>query len=387
MVVHHVALVARPSLDTKTVGDAWWWITSSPLGILTSGHEFVLVFFVLSGLVVALPAIRDGFAWSKYYVTRLLRLYIPVWASLGLSAAFIVLFPRDSSLPVQDSWLASTNATTVTVAQWLADASLTRAGYDLNNVLWSLRWEIVFSLLLPLFVWVALRLRRHARLAFGVGMAGTVAGVLLGNAALSYLPLFFAGTVMAVRITELHEWAARRGPRFWLVTSIASVTVMTLSNQLVSWGLVGGGVRTALSGLSGLGAAGLVLCAIGSPAWQAFLTARVPAFLGKISFSLYLVQVPLIATVGYLVGDTQWMLVAAIALPLSVLVAWVFYRVVEQPSQRLARSTGQFAAARLESRSFSLSELRGEGMIDPTMLELATREARTTMLARGGVPR
>ncbi len=54
----------------------------------------MLVFFVLSGLVVALPALRKGFSWRAYYPARLARLYLPIWGSLALAAALVLLIPR-----------------------------------------------------------------------------------------------------------------------------------------------------------------------------------------------------------------------------------------------------------------------------------------------------
>lgn len=51
VVLFHLSLIARPELSETT----WAWLTQSPLKILFPGTESVLVFFALSGLVVALP--------------------------------------------------------------------------------------------------------------------------------------------------------------------------------------------------------------------------------------------------------------------------------------------------------------------------------------------
>lgn len=45
-------------------------------------EEAVLIFFVLSGFVLALPATLKAVRWRVYYVKRLVRLYVPVWGSL-----------------------------------------------------------------------------------------------------------------------------------------------------------------------------------------------------------------------------------------------------------------------------------------------------------------
>ncbi|MDA4895261.1 acyltransferase family protein, partial [Streptomyces sp. MS2A] len=90
VLLYHASLVARPWLDPA----AWTTLTETPLKLLLAGTESVLIFFVLSGIVVALPALRGGFDWARYYPARLLRLYVPVAAALLFAAALIVLLPR-----------------------------------------------------------------------------------------------------------------------------------------------------------------------------------------------------------------------------------------------------------------------------------------------------
>ncbi len=64
-------------------------------------------------------------------------------------------------------------------------------------------------------------------------------------------------------------------------------------------------------------------------------------WLGRISFSLYLIHEPIVVSLDRLLpGDNPWE-VLLIALPLSLLVAAGFYRLVEAPSLRVARWAGQ----------------------------------------------
>jgi peptidoglycan/LPS O-acetylase OafA/YrhL len=64
-------------------------------------------------------------------------------------------------------------------------------------------------------------------------------------------------------------------------------------------------------------------------------------WLGKVSFSLYLVHVPVLATLAFSWGDENWPLVLLAGMPLSVLVAWAFYAVVERPAHLLARASAR----------------------------------------------
>jgi peptidoglycan/LPS O-acetylase OafA/YrhL len=342
VVVFHLSLIAQPFLDTKSTGDAWWWISETPLRLATDGTQAVLLFFVLSGLVVALPALRKGFAWKKYFASRFLRLYIPAWGALMLAAGLIFCIPRVSSNVTSNFWLSNTNAKSLPPLTLLLDATLMKAGNGADNVLWSLRWEIAFSLLLPLFVLAALLIRRSWTL-WMIAIVGCVA-LTIGDPnhadGFFYLPIFFVGTLMASRLEAIQDWSRRRGRRFWMTALGVSLFFMVAS-QVFSFAAspssFAGGL---LWSLVGLGAAGIILCAIGFEPVRAFLNRRITQFLGRISFSLYLIHVPIIATLAFVLGDAQWWLVGLIGLPLSIGVATVFHRYVEVPSQRLAHRVG-----------------------------------------------
>lgn len=334
MVVFHVSLIARPALD----GATWAWLTQSPLKILFPGTEAVLVFFVLSGLVVALPALQGGFSWAAYYPARLLRLYLPVAGALVLSAALILLVPRDPSAMPEGSWMRDAQATTVTPMSLLSEASLTRRSYDIDNVLWSLRWEVVFSLLLPLFAWAALRATRRPLVLAGLCVAATILGRVLSVATLVYIPVFLLGTLMAVHLDELRRW---RPPNRWTLPLAA---VLAGALLIASWlarpldlPVI---ARDVLWGLAGAGAALTVLLAVLWPPLRAGLEARPVQWLGRVSFSLYLVHVPILATLVYLFGYPRWWLACLVAVPLSLGAAALFRRWVEAPSHRLSRAAG-----------------------------------------------
>ena len=345
VVVYHLSLVAKPYLDTGTVGDAWWWINSTPLKLLSAGTECVLVFFVLSGLVVALPALREGFSWKQFYGSRLVRLYIPVWGALVIGAALVILLPRDAGNAVSGSWLATTNAYSTNPALWFSQASLTRVSYNLDNPLWSLRWEVIFSVALPLFVLAAKLLQRFWIAAAITAAALSLSGRIIGSDGLLYLPVFLLGTILAVNLPALQAWADRRGRPFWSSAIVASLGLLILSSfprfiAPASWG-----TNVILWGCSGAGAAALVVCAIGSPQFGSLLSRRVPQFFGRISFSLYLVHVPILATVAFLLGEQYWWLVAIISLPLAIVTGWLFHLYVEEPSRRLAKRVGVAVAS------------------------------------------
>jgi peptidoglycan/LPS O-acetylase OafA/YrhL len=342
VVLYHGTEILRPTLS-PAAADAWSTVAATPVKLLFAGTESVLIFFVLSGLVVTLPALRPGFSWAGYYPARLLRLYLPVWGALVIAAILILVVPRSSAGLDPESWLATANSRRLDPLALLREASLTPASYDIDNVLWSLRWEVAFSLALPVFAGLAVLLRRVAPLAPAI--AGAALLSLLGRAleidALVYLPVFLAGALLAARLDTVQRWAAARGRVFWIAwagVSAALLIASWLARPLLEAGSLGDRI---LWGLAGGGAVGFVVLAIGSPAVARALSSRALTFLGEISFSLYLVHVPVLATLAFGLGPSNWPWVLALGIPLSLLLAILFQRLVDAPSHRLARRVGR----------------------------------------------
>ncbi|HXH32813.1 MAG TPA: acyltransferase [Plantibacter sp.] len=349
VVLYHVSLLARPFATGRISEPAWDIATETPLKLLFAGTEAVQVFFVLSGLVVALPLLRGGASWPGFFAARFVRLYLPVWGALLLASALILLVPRDPSSVSSGEWIANANATSVDPVKLLREATLTPVSYDLVNTLWSLRWELIFTLLLPLAVVLAVLLRRWALPLAALMAVIMVLGRVAGSDAAVYLPAFFIGTLIAVRLEDLQAWASARPRRLqWSVLTAVSALLLVaswISRPVVESSSTAG---QALWGLSGVGAAGLIVVAIGSPLARQILEVRPVLWLGRVSFSLYLVHAPILATLAFAFGDEHWWLVGIVGIPLSLLVAAGFFAVVEHPSHGLARRVGRAVQSLVE---------------------------------------
>jgi peptidoglycan/LPS O-acetylase OafA/YrhL len=275
---------------------------------------------------------------------------------LLFATALIFLFARDPGTAPDGSWLQNAQAHTVTPAGFFSEASLFRISYDINNVLWSLRWEVIFSLCLPAFVGLAVLLRKHAViLAVACGFL-TVLGRVIEIDALVYLPVFMFGTLIAVHLERLTTWAARRArPRLWAATAALACLLMVgswLARPVFEPGTL---ANSILWGLAGIGAALIIVIAIAWPALRERLERRPVQWLGKVSFSLYLVHAPILGTLGYLFGAEYWWAVGLVGIPLSVAIAAGFYRWVEAPTQRASRRVGIWVAERTTTRRRALA--------------------------------
>jgi peptidoglycan/LPS O-acetylase OafA/YrhL len=119
---------------------ATWALTRTPLRIVWAGPEMVVIFFVLSGYVLALPAVKRAWGWldSAYYPRRLLRLYLPVVAALAF-ATFLHLL-RANTVPPGATWFVTMQDLPLSLGHAVVDASLIAlpAVKAIDPVLWSL---------------------------------------------------------------------------------------------------------------------------------------------------------------------------------------------------------------------------------------------------------
>lgn len=357
VIVHHAFLtvpaLADPYLDPRAteVGSAAWWLTYTPAHLIWAGTEAVFVFFVLSGLVLALAAKPGWQDLRSYYAARLLRLYLPVWAAVAFAVLLAIVVPPQWS--AGSSWWMEAHTEVPSVGGILADLVLLVAPGSSNHVLWSLQWEVVFSLALPLFILLAgLRWAAwSAKVTASVLAIGVAAEI--GSVALSSLALFALGTLMATGRERLAQWAERLRsqprPALWWA-AILTVTAILLSSYWLAyapgWDLAGTGHAVAIArALQAIGACMVVFIAWHWPAARRVLESRLTQWLGVRSFTLYLVHLPVVTTVALVFGGSPPLAVTlAVAVPLSLLVTAVFFRYVERPSHRLARRIARLAA-------------------------------------------
>ena len=147
--------------------------TGGGLHRLLPGGQFVTLFFILSGLVLSIAPLRVGtgsYDWPRYQLRRIVRLAVPTCSAVG--ACCIV-----STVTVRTGWEAPGYAAMFAASppsEWLHDLltqldmlSMTTAGSRVDGSVlamvdlpsWSMCWELLFSLALPIYVVIATDMR------------------------------------------------------------------------------------------------------------------------------------------------------------------------------------------------------------------------------------
>ncbi|QTX05741.1 acyltransferase family protein [Agromyces archimandritae] len=346
VLVHHTLLLvpglAAPYFGQPTPPGLASILVHTPLHLAWAGTEAVFLFFVLSGLVLARSAGSAGFSWAGYFPSRIVRLYLPVAAGVLFALAVILLLPRTG--PTESAWLAS-RPDGYTPGGIVKDLILIGGSSDTVSPLWSLQWEVLFSLLLPVYLYASRRM--PVALQFAICIAASVAGNIVGNTSLKYLPMFGLGVALAAvwdRIPALVARIPHRiAPLVWTLFTLACLVVAGSWWYLVP--VLGLGRASAVTlGPVLLAIVGLVIAAVHAPGIRTLLSSRLFRRLGAISFSLYLVHEPLVIAVGHMLPHPEFALLLTV--PVSLAVAWAFQRLIELPAHRLARRVRRDAARR-----------------------------------------
>lgn len=309
---------------------------------LQNGPAAVSLFFLLSGFVLSLPVWRDKpQSYSVFIVRRICRIYVPYLFGLALSVLGASIFASHAVRGLSQ-WFYATWTGPIDWTLVLKHILFIGPSYNVrefNTAFWTLIIEMRVSIILPFFL---LLMRR---LSFG-GMWLVYAITLLvgfvseprfvgGFSALQILgwtSLFIAGAIVA-RAVLLQPSYIRR---IFLRRSVAFLSVITF--------LFAGYLRPLLHvsgfltrGLCAAGGLATICAALYNLDLRSFLNTRALRFMGRVSYSLYLVHATILYVIFHLLGTFSKWAIFGLYIGVSFLVAAISYELIERPSIELGR--------------------------------------------------
>jgi len=349
------AVAALAVLVGHVFGQAHGYRAEETLGtlgdrILLGGGFGVFLFFILSGYLLFWPFARrdyDGgppIDLGRYARNRALRI-LPLYY-----VVLVVVLIFTESGGTANQWL--------TWATFSENFTTDRSDVvEVNGVMWSLVIEIHFYILLPLVAYGLARLARGslARAAALLGAVGLASFVLryitlyddagpispLVDYSLPSTFMFFA----AGMLVALLRIAWQRNPPAFIRGPLASAELWIAASAVLWLLLFDEYSRGWLAAPASALLVGACVLPLRPGPVIRLLEWKALAFVGVISYSLYLWHVPILEQLG----ETSWEPesfpgLLLLGLPLSLLVAALSYRFVETPFLKLRRRWGATAA-------------------------------------------
>jgi peptidoglycan/LPS O-acetylase OafA/YrhL len=314
------------------------------------GHDAVMVFFVLSGLLISRSIFRaqagDRWNWRAYLLARSTRLYLVLLPGLlltfGWDALGLTLFPDH---PIYTGRLTgwwhdffdvrAALAGHVLAGNTVFLQALFVPTYGSNAPLWSLSYEFWFYIAFPL-LWLALTPGRRPGVRVTYVLAGIALFAVLGLSLAAYFPLWLIG--VGLWLLPRSAIVSRRPWLFGSMAALGFACVLIASHSVLS-----GTPLLVRDYLLGVSFAALVYAVLHDRRSCASGVRRKSAtLLASQSYTLYVVHVPFLVFCRAWLGSEngQWvprpatLLLAAVLTLASLAYAFGVSRVTEAHTDR-----------------------------------------------------
>jgi len=328
------------ALSNTLSGPAFSKMSMSPLHLFWDGESAVLFFFVLSGFVLALPYVSNDekpLDLLAFYNTRIFRIFPAFIVTILLCIVLKAYVYQSGNLQHYSEWLRK-------IWSWdfkdiynkkeaIKTFFLIVFDYNTNLIdppIWSLLVEMRMSFLIPFMV---ISVRKNS---FLFNALFIVAFTYMG--ADFYIGVFYLGIILAKYHDILGRYI-RNAPGYVIALLFAAAIGLYSNHYALNIGNTPGETSRLHLYLSVIGSGMFIILAVHQQGFSAFLKNKACLFLGRISYSFYLIHLPILITVAsvFPYKDNYSLIpLLLISLTMAWLASFLLYTSVELPFQRLA---------------------------------------------------
>lgn len=357
-----LAAVTVLILHGMNVTDTWSllpeFIRMSPLRFLWSGQQAVILFFVLSGFVLALPFLKSnglGLSYNKFILKRVCRIYIPYLAAIVVGIVARWSFYKNE---IAEAWTSNLDGTVI-LQHLLLIGSFD--GNAIDPVVWSLVHEMRISLLFPLIMLFVIRRSWITSLCTGALLSVTAVAIQYSSNfshsanhtnfidTSHYVMMFIVGALLAKYRIQLLDFYRRTPTGLKLGVFAAALLCYAYANVFHRFGGVGHYIADYLVSLGG---AVFIFSALGSKRLSRVLTIKPLVFVGKISYSLYLYHLIVLLSVSSYYSNQSPVFIWIVSIVLAFTLSTIGYYLVERPSINLSKRITLYSSKQTDNAQF-----------------------------------
>jgi peptidoglycan/LPS O-acetylase OafA/YrhL len=320
--------------------DIWHY---SPLHILFDGAAAVSMFFVLSGFVLAFKYLHPRrnneipeIHYAGYVVSRICRIWIPFLATLLLSAiAQRLIMPAPISSLEQAEWAAKFWTSTPDANHLIKQALFSRQDLTMQLIPqdWTLRYELLISLMLPVAILLA---RRSTLWLIGI----TVYAIVVLHVSPFFLH-FMSGVILAKRHYQIIDLLSRNKTRYIaLAIGLVLYTFQFTIPHYMSWQIK----EPVMYSITGAGSVFLLAFIFTSENTKEALLHPAVHYIGTVSYSIYLSHmIILLGVTPYVLAalpdslPIHWVTGLTATIAITIALSSILYQFVELPSIALGK--------------------------------------------------
>jgi peptidoglycan/LPS O-acetylase OafA/YrhL len=298
-----------------------WW---------TAGQEAVILFFILSGFVLSNMMNFHYDSYTKYVIKRVFRLY-PAYYVAMIVAISIFFIQQPYLLNTCSRWFAEYLSVKINALYWINTILLFTKSFNLlNNVIWSTSIELLVSFFFPLLFFTmtkALR-QQYAYVYLIMIYIMIVACTLTGKTLFYNMQFFMIGILMFIYKNRL---------RCLCTNTIFACGVFCYFNKFFTFGMLQS--IYAHNEVSAIGVIIIIANALHCNYFKQFLSHPILVFYGTISYSFYLLHMPICFALIYslYIHGINLFLTKVLAFIAASILAYASYRYIELPCMKYAK--------------------------------------------------